>query len=197
MKDERFVIAGNGLKLMFIGTILGMLSFIPVIGGILAIVGWVISLVGLAKTTGAAPGYKNAIIMLVVQIVVSIIAGVMASMALGGAILGSGAAAVGGLAGVTILSIVSQVLAFLQTYFICTATSGLLREIGAEDVAVKGDMVWKLNALCYLIAIVVLILTMIVAPLAAVLDVVSVIVSLVADVLFVICLYQSQRVMLA
>lgn len=197
MKDERFIIAGNGLKLMFIGTILGMLSFIPALGGILAIAGWVISLVGLAKTTGAAPGYKTAMIMLVIQIVISIIAGVMAAAALGGVFLGSGAVAVGGFAGVTLLSVGSQILAFLQTYFVCTATSGLLREIGEESVAVKGDMVWKLNALCYLVAIVVLILAGLVASLAAGLDVVNVIVSLVADVLFVVFLYQSQRVMLA
>ncbi|BDF71507.1 hypothetical protein CE91St41_12660 [Oscillospiraceae bacterium] len=197
MKDERFAIAGGGLKLMFIGTIVALFSFVPVIGGLAAIVGGIIALVGLVKTMNAAPGYKRAVIMLVLSIVAAVLMAVMAGVAAGGAILGSGGAAAGGLVGTLVLSLAVSVFGFLQVYFVCGATSGLLREIGEDQEASRGDLVWKLNAVCYIIAIVIAIVSVASAGLGGALNVVRTIVSLVANVIYIIFLYKSQQIMLA
>lgn len=196
MKDERHAIAGGGLKLMFIGQIVALFSIIPVIGGIAAIVGGIIALVGLIKTMNADPGYKKAVLMLVLGIVASIVAGLMAGVAVVGAVAGSGGAAAGGMIGVVIVSILASVFSFLQVYYVCNATSGLLRGLGEESEASRGDLVWKLNGLCYVIAIVITIVTFISAGLAGVLGVVSSIVSLVAGIIYIIFLYKSQQIML-
>lgn len=196
MKDERFSIAGNGLKLMFIGQLVALFSIVPLVGGLAAIVGAIISIVGLVKTIQADPGYKRALIMLVLGIASTVLMTVMAGVAAGGALMGSGGAAAGGLMGVLVLSLAASVFGFLQTYCVCTATSGLLREIDQEDEAARGDLVWKLNALCYLIGIVIAVVTFVSAGAAGFLGVVSKLVSLAAGVLYVIFLYKSHTIML-
>lgn len=197
MKDERYAIAGSGLKLMFIGELVALFSFVPVIGGLASLVGGILALVGLIKTMNADPGYKNAVIALVVTIILSVVSAVMAGVAVAGAAMGSGGAAAGGTILLLLCALVISVGSFLRVYFVCNATSGLLRGIGENGEADRGDLVWKLEGVCYLIAIVISIVSFVSAGLAGVLNVVSSVVSIVAGILYIIFLYKSQQIMLS
>lgn len=197
MKDQRYAIAGGGLKLMFIGEIVALFAIIPVIGSIAALAGGIIALVGLVKTRTADPLYGKAVIMLVLGIVAAVLAAILTSVAMGGAIMSSTGVTAGGLGGVMVVSILSSIFSFLQVYFVCNATSGLLRGIGEDYEASRGDLVWKLNAICYIASIIITIVTVVSVTLAGVLSMVSSIVGLIASVIYLIFLYKSQKIMLA
>ena len=180
-------IAGRGLKRMAIGQIVALVSIvvllIPVFGitGLIAMaVGGIMSIVGLWGAREAHEGYKRAFVMLIAGGVLSIL----------GTMAGDGGVG-------TLFDVLDSVAGMLQTYFVCTATSGLLREIGEEQEASRGDLVWKLNALCYIIAIVIAIVSVVSAGVGGALNVVRTIVSLVANVIYIIFLYKSQQIMLA
>ncbi len=197
MKDERYAIAGGGLKLMFIGTLISMFSFVPLIGGLLTLGGGITTLIGLIKTTSADPGYKKAVTMLILQIVATVALAITTAMAVGGAIGGSGGLAAGGLFLMLISSILMFVFAFMQTYHVCNTTSSLLRAVGEESIAANGDLVWKLNGLCYIISAIATVLAVFLTGLADLLSTLVTIISLVASILYVIFLYRSQQSMLS
>ncbi len=197
MRDERFSIAGNGLKLMFIGQLAALCSFVPLVGGLAALIGGVISIVGLVKTIHADRGYQRALVMLVLSVAAGVLMVVMAAVAAGGAMFGSGAAAAGGIVAAGALTVAMSVFSFLQIYFVCAATSGLLREIGADAEASLGDLVWKLNALIYLIIIAVNLFLLLFPVASALLSLVNTLAGVAAGVLYVVFLYKSHTVMLA
>lgn len=197
MKDERYAVAGGGLKLMFIGSLIAMFSFVPLIGGLLSLGGGITALIGLIKTTSADPGYKKAVTMLILQIVSVLGVAITAGMAVGGAIGGSGGLAAGGLILMVIVSILMFVFAFLQTYHVCNTTSSLLRAVGEENIAANGDLVWKLNGICYIISAIATVLAVFLTGLANLLSTLVTIIGLIASVLYVIFLYRSQQSMLS
>ena len=55
-----YSMAGKGLNRMFIGEILYILAIIPLIGGILALAGYIVMLVGLYTAGKADDGYRTA-----------------------------------------------------------------------------------------------------------------------------------------
>jgi len=187
--NSEYVTAGNGLKKMFIGEIVALISalvaFIPVLGllGIVGtIVGAVIILVGLNATCPAHDNYKNALYMVIAGIVLNILSGF-----LGAGIFKS------------LVVIVSSIVAFLQTYFICTASGELLAAKGDGYQADRAVLIWKLYALCTVVSIVCTLVAGIpvIEFLAGVAGIIAGIVEVVAMVLYVIFLYKASESLLS
>lgn len=161
------------LKWIFIAQILCLLSFIPVVGSILAIIGLVLEVVALYGAGKLDQGYHTAFILTIVNIVLSVLElfagdGVFASL----------------------VGIVSSVISLGILYFVITTTCKHLEASGSAEVAQKGMNVWKINLICT-IASVVLILLAFVPVLAALLGIVIAIVQIVAYVLYLIFLYKG------
>ena len=177
------IYASKGLKKMFIaqigGTVCIVLAVIPLIGivaAIAALVFSILSIVGLYEAGKNVDGCKTAFMITIANLVLS-----MVSNFAGAGILGS------------ILSIAGLVLQFLVVYFVCTSVAETLRKTGSEEVAKNGDLVWKINLVCYLANIVISILALIpiLNVLALVGSVILVIAQLVAAILYLIFLYKS------
>lgn len=197
MKDERFTIAGRGLKLMFFGQLIAIFSFVPSIGNLLSMIGGITILVGLVKIRTATPGYKKAFIMMLLSMAGSVLMAVMAATALGSALSGNGGAAAGSLMLTLVLTAVVSVFGFLQIYFVCTSTSSLLREIGEDATASYGDLCWKLNAATYAVVILVLVVSIFSPGLGGVLNTISQLISLASGTLYIFFLYKSETAFLA
>lgn len=82
-------------------------------------------------------------------------------------------------------------------FFICTATSGLLREIERDSDAALGDLVWKLNAVSYLAAVVITAVGIYSAVGDGLLNAVSGTVNLAAGTAYVYFLFKSHTALLA
>lgn len=177
--------AGAGLKKMFIAaigaiicTVLVIIPVINILAGIGAIVFGVLSLIGLYGAGKDIAGCKTAFMITIINMIVSVV----------GTLAGAGILGV-------IFSIADSVLSFLICYFVCTSVSAVMNQIGAADVAAKGGLVWKINAVCYAILIVIAILGMIpgLALIASVAAVGVMIASLVATVFYMIFLNKSSQ----
>ena len=70
MLDQRFAIAGDGLKWMFWGEILALFVIVPWSGTLAVVAGSVISIIGLVKTLRADRGYQRALVMLGLMVAV-------------------------------------------------------------------------------------------------------------------------------
>lgn len=191
------IIAGKALKLMFIGalvaliaTALGMIPVISAVSGIVALVGGVISLIGLIQAGPAHKLYGRAILMLILSVVLSLVSGGLMVAAI---LAGSGAMMA--LAIVVLLGI--SIFGLLQIYFICSATSTLLREAGNETSAAKGDTVWKINAVCYIATGVLSVVSLVAPTTAGILGIITGIVSIVGSVIYVIFLKEGTETLSA
>jgi len=171
MKD---MTVSKALKWLFIAQILSILSFIPIAGAILAIIGFVLNILALYGASKLQPGYHTAFVASIAGIVLSIIAAFA-----GDGIFGS------------IISILSTVISLAIIYFVIDTTNGLLRGYGEDEIAAKGDKVWKLNLICAIAAVVLTVVLIIVPLLGAVLGIIIGIVEIVAYVLYLIYLHKS------
>lgn len=169
MKD---MTVSKALKWIFIAEILCILAFIPLVGAVLALIGFILNLVALYGASKLEQGYHTALILTVVGIVLSVL-GLFAKGVFG-----------------SIVSIVSTVVSLGVLYFVITTTCKLLEAQGANDVAAKGAKVWKINLICAIAAVVLMLLAF-VPVLAAILAVVIAIVEIVAGILYLIFLYKS------
>lgn len=175
---EDYAIAGKGLRTLFWGQIVAIaslaLSLIPLLGFV-SLVGLVLALVGLNTAGSAHPGYKNALYMTVGNIILGILK-IFTPAALGG-----------------ILNVISSILSFLAVYYVCTASSMLLTAQGNETQASRGDLIWKLNALCTVVTIACSILVYVpfVGMLAGLVAIISAVVGLVAGILYLMFLYNA------
>lgn len=177
--------AGAGLKKMFIASVgavvCAVLVIIPVVNILAAIAAFVFAILSMVGLYGAGKdieGCKKAFTLTIVNIVVSAVGSFLQSGFLG-----------------VIVSIVGYVLSFLVVYLVCTSVSEVMNQIGAADVAQKGESVWKINAGCYGVLIVVAILAKIpvLSVIAGVAAVIVAIISLVASVLYMIFLNKSSK----
>lgn len=177
---------GSGLKKMFIAqvgavicVVLAVIPFINIIAAIGAIVFAVISMVGLYGTGKDIEGCKLAFTITIINIVISI----LASLFSGSTFLS------------LLFSIAGEVCSFLVVYFVCTSVGTALKEIGAADVAAKGESIWKINFVCYAASIVISILALIpvLSVIAGVVSIVVGIIAIVAGVLYMIFLYKSYQ----
>lgn len=170
MKDMTIA---KALKWIFIAQILVLLSFIPVVGAILSIIGLVLELVALYGASKLDQGYHTAFILTIVGIVLGVL-----NLFVGDGVFAS------------LVSIVSTVVSLGTLYFVITTSCKHLEASGSAEVAQKGMNVWKINLICT-IASVVLILLAFVPVLAALLGVVVAIVEIVAYILYLIFLYKA------
>lgn len=182
---ENYQNAGAGLKKMFIAsvgtvicTVLAIVPIVQIIAAIGIVVFAVLSMVGLYGAGKDIEGCKKAFTLTIANLVVSIV----------GAFLKPGFLA-------TIVSIVGYVLSFMVVYLVCSSVSEVMNRIGAADVAQKGETVWKINAGCYGVLVVVAILAMIpvLNVIAGVAAIIVAIVSLVALILYMIFLNKSSQ----
>lgn len=177
--------AGAGLKKMFIAsigaiicTVLVIIPIVNIFAGIGALVFGVLSLVGLYGAGKDIEGCKTAFTLTIINMVLSIVSALVGTGFLG-----------------AIFSVAGYVLSFLVSYFVCTSVSEVMRQIGAVDVASKGELVWKINAVCYAVLIVIAILSRIpgVALIASVAAIGVTIASLVASIFYMIFLNKSSK----
>lgn len=177
---------GGGLKKMFIAQIgalicvvLAVIPFINIIAAIGAIVFAIISMVGLYGAGKDIEGCKLAFTITIINIVLSIVASFFS-----GSTFFS-----------LIFSIAEEVCSFLVVYFVCTSVGTALKEIGAADVAAKGETIWKINFVCYAASIVISILALIpfLSVIAGIVSIIVGIISIVAGVLYMIFLYKSYQ----
>lgn len=163
---------GKGLSKLFIAEILAILSFIPLLGGILAIIALVLMLIGLNEASQAADGYRTAFTLSIASIVVEIL----------------------GLF-IPFMSLVGSILSFAVTYVVCTTTADILDWAGDPATAAKGRFVWKLYVVCTIIIVVCGVVAMIpgLAVLAGLVLIPTVIASIVAGVQYLIFLYRASN----
>ncbi len=176
--------AGAGLKQMFIAevgviicTVCTIIPIINLIAAIAAIVFVVISLVGLYSLGKDIEDCKKAFILTIVGAIVNLLASLLAAIPVVG----------------SLLSIAHTIISLLVVYFVCIPVSKVLSQIGATDAADMGQVVWKLNLICYAAMIVCNILAMI-PVLAAIGFVISILVSianLVALIMYMVFLNKS------
>lgn len=161
--------AGDGLMLVFVGEIICIFSFLPLLGGILAIIGTVVELVGLHKAGTAADGYRTAFTLSVIIIVVSFV-GLMVPFA----------------------GVIGRILSMVVLYLVCTTTADMLDGFDV-DTAERGRTVWKLCLGCTLVMVVcaVLIYIPLINILVAIASVVTAIVALVSSILYLMFLYRA------
>lgn len=181
---ESYSNTGSGLKKMFIAEIgaivcavLLVIPVIKVIGGIGAIVFAIISILGLYGVGKDIEGCKKAFVLTIANLVVSVLSSALGSVAVIG----------------TLLTIAADVLNFLIVYLVCTSVGEVLKNRGHEDIAGKGEQVWKINLVCYAVSIVIAILEKIpvISILAGVLSFIIAIAAFVAGILYMIFLYKS------
>ena len=165
-----YTAAGRGLNKVFIGEILAILSFIPLIGLILALVGAIMILVGLNEASAAADSYRTAFWIDIAAIVVKVLAIFISP-----------------------LGLVSSILSFVMAYLVCITTADILDETGDPATAAKGRFVWKLYVVCTVIIVVCSLLALIpgVVILAALVMIPTVIATLVAGIQYLIFLYRA------
>lgn len=184
--EDVYTTAGRGLKKMFIGEIVALIGvvvlLIPLFGitGLVAIlVGGIMAIVGLWGAREAHENYRRAFVMLVIGGVLTIL----------GALMGEGVLG-------TFFDVLDSIVGMFQTYFTCTATSELLRELDHEDEARSGDLVWKANMGCSLVLIAAMVLLRFAQTLALVLTVITGLVGIVIGIIYVVFLYRSQALLL-
>lgn len=184
--ETAYNIAGRGLKRMFTGEVVALIGLvvllIPAFGitGLVAVlVGGIMAIVGLWGAREAHENYRRAFVMLVAGGVLTIL----------GAIAGDGGAG-------TLFDVLDSIAGMFQVYFVCNATSELLRELGHEDEARSGDLVWKANAGCYAALIAVTVLALFAQTLALVLTIITGLVGIAIGVIYVVFLYKSQALLL-
>lgn len=174
--------AAAGLKLMFIGQILAvvglLLIWVPLVGSLIVIAGFVVEIVGLYKASGDDEGYRTALMLLAVNVVVNLVAGFM----------GQGLLA-------SLLSVVGTVLSLLAVIQVCTTTANLLHSVGSEALSQRGSTVIKLFLVCTVVSIVCSVLSAIpvLNVLAALVSIVAAIAQIVGYILYLMFLHSSSK----
>lgn len=183
--NERFSLAGKGLWLLFLSVILTLaavvVAIVPIIGWVAApimvLVALVIQFYAPYSARTAHTNFQNAFYVALVALVLGVISAFVPEE--------------GVLAG--LVSILSEILSFLFTYFVCTAAGELLAEKGDVEQATRAELIWKLVAGCCVVSILCT-LTGWVPVLGAIVGVAGVIasiVSFVASILEVIFYYKA------
>lgn len=184
--NEKFALAGKGLWFLFLADILMLaaivVAFIPILGVILVLVAsiaaFVLQLYGPYVARNSHPNFKNAFYASVVAIVVGILAGIFDEGLLGG-----------------LMDIVSTVVGFCITYFVCTAAGELLAEKGDTEQAARAGLIWKLYAISTVVSILNTLTSWIpvLNVLVGVAAVIASIVGLVAGILLIIFYYKASN----
>lgn len=175
--NQSHATASQGLMLVFIGQIVSLFTFIPVLGVFAALGGLIVSVIGFYTLSQVNEGYKNAFMLTIVNLVISVLkvffkTGIFSTM----------------------LGLIGSILGLLVVYLLCNTTAELLK--GTDDGLVdRAGLIWKLYALCTIVSIVCSLLSYIplINILAALFTFVIAIVQIVASVLYMIFLWKSQN----
>lgn len=124
MEDEALAMGAIGVA--------GIGGLMAIAGLVIALVSFVMQLVGLSKAGPAHAGYKNAMLMVAINIAL----GVVAFFVMGNQILS------------VVFQVASPIAVFLSVYFVLSATIVLLREKGDEANAAKGSTVRIMYLAC-------------------------------------------------
>lgn len=160
---------GDGLMIVFIGKIIGIFSFLPLLGSLLAIIGTIVQLVGLYKAGRAEDGYRTAFTLSIVIIVLSFLGLV-----------------------VPFVGIINTILSMAVLYIVCNTTANLLDHCDYVT-AQRGRTVWKLCLGCTIVIVVCTVLAFIplINILAAIAALVTAIVAFVSSILYLMFLYRA------
>ena len=94
------------------------------------------------------------------------------------------------------LGMANTILSFLSVFYICKATAGILWGVDQTLVS-RAGLIWKLYGLCMVISLIceLLMYIPIINILASIVTFIIAIVQLVAGILYLIFLWQSQKVL--
>lgn len=184
--NEKFEKAGKCLGLLFWAHILGLIAtvvaFVPLLGKIayivLLLIACVFQFYGLYVARDSHPNFKNAFYASLVSLIVAFFSSFFQE---------------GFMAG--LMQVVTALVSFCITYFICTAAGELLAEKGDTEQAVRAGLIWKLYAGCMAVTILVTILGHIpvLDVIAAVAVVITAVVELVAHILLIMFYYKASN----
>lgn len=169
-------------QLIFIAAlILAAIPLLGTIGRILKIVACVIYLMGLKKAGEDGDGYNKAFTYEIVNIVFVLVIVIVSLIPLIGGILG------------TVLGIITSIIDLLVLNTVITTTGGLLRNVGATDIAENGQSVWTMYIICTVISIICSLLSVIplINILAGIVAFIVTIVLLVALIRYIIFLNKA------
>ena len=161
----------DGLMMVFIVQILAIFTFLPVVGGIMAIAIVIVKLAGLYKAGREEEGYRMAFVLSVFLIFLAI-----AELVLPG------------------LRLISAIIGMVVLYCVCITTADLLDHCDYET-AQWGRTVWKICLGCTITAAVCALLAFVplVNVLAYLTMIIAMVVSVIGAVLYVVFLYQASN----
>jgi len=162
---------GDGLMMVFIGEILSIFTFLPLLGGILAIASVIVQLVGLYKAGSEEEGYRLAFGLSVLLIFLAIAELVLPFVGLIRAIVG-----------------------MVVLYCVCITTADLLDHCDYET-AQWGRNVWKICLGCTITAVICALLAFVplVNILAYLTMIIAMVVSVIGVILYLIFLYRASN----
>ena len=131
------IIAVVGVVLTVVS--LGILFFVPLLGGLLAFVGGILEIWGLFKAGADDEGYRGALLFAVIAVVAGVVGDWVPEDA---AFLQA------------LMTIVNSVLTFLVVNAVCQTTGNLLHSMGKDDLAERGNTVSRLYLICTVITVV-------------------------------------------
>lgn len=184
--NQEYTLAGKGLRYLFWSQILALLAVvvgvIPVLGWIAAfammLVGAVLEFVGPYTARNAHPGFQTAFYAALISIVVAVLSGMFKEGLMA-----------------AVVAIVSTLLSFAITYFVCSAAGALLSAKGDNALADRAGLIWKLYGGCAVVEILATVLggVPILGAVIGVINAIASIVSLVAYVMLILFYYQASN----
>lgn len=173
--------AAQGLYKVFLSQILmiiGVLTAFILIGGIVALVGQVLYLVGLYQAKQDDEGYAGAFSLAIISLIVSFLGGFFGDSLMG-----------------NLFSLISSILGFVILYLVCSTTALLVGSLGFDALARQGYIVWMINLVCTIVSVICGILQLV--PVLNLLTIpvllVTAIASLVGGVMFILFVYRASE----
>lgn len=191
---EDNLLVGRGLKLLFIGQILSVISgFMAegVMSGLVELASAIVALVGLNIAAPAHPKFRTAFRLNIALIVLYVLTMVLTSLpdvrlSVGQAIL------------LLAIAILVVALGVWSVYLICTAAGELLTANDYATLAAKGVTVWKLFLICSVAIIICMLLLVVpfIQIIAAILAIGATVAMLVGAILYMVFLYNAYHALL-
>lgn len=173
---SRYRIASKGLRIMFVGELVALVSIpvmliLPFWGNLVVIVGGIIFMVGLYKAGEAHSDYRTVFTWKLLGILLSLLKIFLKNTLVA-----------------LLLEIVGVALSCAACYFICTASAELLNEKEKYELAQRADKLYKIYIGCYIVSIVCTLLGLIpgLSEIVYVATIITALISLVVGILIVV-----------
>ncbi len=187
----------KGLGLIFLGNILLMLGFIPIIGWLISLGGLVLSFVGLGQISRFSQNYKKAFVYSLVNIplvfLMSILMFVSDAHTVASLLTGGGGFDLWGFIA-SLLGILSVALSFGTMYYVCVSTA---KFVGNELWKFKSANVYKVFGAIYAVEVVLILLELIpfMSIIAFPLSVITWLLKIGGTILYMVYLHNSKSVL--